>query len=83
MKSRYSRIRMIAAAICSLGAYGWGFDLPQSLTHVYEGGTSPAPVRAQVETSQSSEMEARLSDIVTFWVGDFSSFKPCFIIVFK
>ena len=69
-------------AVCLAGT-AVAAQLPQSLTYVYEGGTSPDPVKVTVESTQSSAIEARLPDLAMFWLGEFWTFKSGLFLVVR
>lgn len=80
-----SKVRSLSAFLVAFGlavsATAATYQLPQSLAYVYEGGTSPDPVKVTVESTQPSAIEARLPDLAMFWLGEFWTFKSGLIMI--
>ena len=75
----------LALVVCCLAgvAVADTYQLPQPKAWVYEGGTSPEPVRVTVTSTEAPAIEARLPDLAMFWVGEFWSFKSGTILIFR
>ena len=73
----------LALVVCCLAGVATAYELPQPKAWVYEGGTSPEPVRVTVTSTEAPAIEARLPDLAMFWVGEFWSFKSGAILIFR
>ena len=73
-------LALVASCVAGVAA---AYELPQSKAWVYEGGTSPEPVRVTVTSTEAPAIEARLPDLAMFWFGEFWSFKSGTVLIFR